>query len=206
MRIGREAAPRAGLLAGRVGVTGLLKKEDPVLSAEVGVICPEPWGVTESWSGGNRGFNGAERVKQVGRGGAGVFLLRFERLAPESGETSVRLSTDVEMCDPRGTSRVALVMGVSRSEVAPSLSEFSGDKFGVGAGGGRVALGGGELSREQVSSGLSVPRVSGSPAEMVAGIGGIAVARDGHVMESEAPTFNESVFFEKLGREWVRGG
>ena len=162
--------------------------------------------MTENWSGGNRGFDGAKRVEQVGRGGAGVFLLCFERLAPESGETSVRLSTDVEMCDPRGTSRVALVMGVSRSEVAPSLSEFSGDKFGVGAGGGRVALGGGELSREQVSSGLSVPRVSGSPAEMVAGIGGIAVARDGHVMESEAPTFNESVFFEKLGREWVRGG
>ena len=42
VRIGRGAAPRAGLLAGRVGVTGLLKKEDPVLSAEVGVICPEP--------------------------------------------------------------------------------------------------------------------------------------------------------------------
>ena len=119
MGLGWGAVPRAGFFVGGVGVAGrgLLKKEESVLIAEVGVICPEPWGVTESGSGGNRECEGAERVEQVSRAGDGVFLLCFEGLAPESGESGGRLSAN-GVCGSRGTPCGALVMGVSSGEVS----------------------------------------------------------------------------------------
>ena len=75
----RAAAARAGFLVGGVGVAGggLLEQAGPILVAEVGVICPASWRVTENWGGGNRGFEWAERAEaaeQVGRAGAGVLV------------------------------------------------------------------------------------------------------------------------------------
>ena len=165
-----------------------------MLIAEVGVICPEPWGVTESGSGGNRECEGAERVEQVGRAGDDVLLLCFEVLAPESGESSGRLSAVGER-GSRGAPCVALVMRVPRGEVTPSLPKFFGELLGAGAGGGEVALSGAELDREHAGSGLCVPRVAVSPAQLISGVSEIAVAGDGQIMEREAPTFDEGIFF-----------
>ena len=97
-------------------------------------------------------------------------------------------------------------MGVSRGEVTQSLPKFFGELLGAGAGGGEVALGGAELGREHAGSSLGVPRVAVGPAQLISGVSEIAVAGDGQIMEREAPTFDEGVFFEKLSRERVRWG
>jgi hypothetical protein len=48
--------------------------------------------------------------------------------------------------------------------------------------------------------------VSVGPAQQVSCVSEIAVAGDGQIMEREAPTFDEGIFFEKLSRERVWWG